>query len=412
MAEHSDVDRSRLRQATPTVLDALRFARYLKAMDEWFNARLVELEQAGLLRDPADSRTHARPSPDGEGWLDACSNDYLGLAAHNVSRETMDRVVGARLGGAAARLVQGTFAEHEELERTLADWLGRAACLLTASAFSANVGLLPALADSNSLIVSDALNHASIVDGCRLSRCRVVITPHLQLEPIEAALRDHRSSSPAWVVTEGLFSMDGDSPDLRELRALCDRYGAGLIVDEAHSLGVFGPDGSGLACESDTRADVVVAGLGKAVGIHGGVIAGSAVLIKWLWNRARSFVFSTALSPAFCRLVLAQVLVARQADAARQRLRLLSDELRAELAARGLPALPGSCGPIVPVVLGSNERAMGAMHALRRQGILVQAIRPPTVPHNLARLRLTVHASWPDTAPRRLAAALEVACAS
>jgi len=324
----------------------------------------------------------------------------------------MDSVLGARLGAGAARLVQGTFAEHSELEEALAEWLGRDACLLMPSAFAANVGLIPALAGAESLVVSDALNHASIVDGCRLARAEVVVTPHLEVEAVESALRNHRGAAPAWVVTEGLFSMDGDVPRLAELRGVCDRYGAGLVVDEAHSLGVFGSGGSGVAAAAGARADVVVAGLGKAVGAQGGLLAGSATMAKWLWNRARSFVFSTALSPALCRLVLGQVQAARAADAARSRLQSLSDQLRAELSARGFAAVAGSCGPIVPVVLGSNERAMKAMHGLRARGILAQAIRPPTVPKDAARLRLTAHADWPDDAPLRIAQAVEAACAS
>jgi 8-amino-7-oxononanoate synthase len=379
-------------------------------MEQWLAEQLKALDEAGALRDPADSRQHER-EPDATGWLDACSNDYLGLAARRVSRETLDSLSGARTGAGAARLVQGTFAEHSELERELAEWLGRASCLLTLSAFAANVGLVPALGDTDSLIISDALNHASIVDGCRLARARVVVTPHRELEPVEAALRGHAGRSPAWVITEGLFSMDGDSPDLPELRALCDRYGAGLVVDEAHSLGVLGPHGAGLASAPAGRADVVVAGLGKAVGIQGGLLAGSNRMAAWLWNRARSFVFSTAPSPALCRLTLAQVRAARAADAARARLQALGDELRGELAARSLPVVAGSRGPIVPVVLGSNERAMKAMKELCSRGILVQAIRPPTVPKNGARLRITVHADWPDDAPKRLANALEEACA-
>ena len=176
----------------------------------------------------------------------------------------------------------------------MADWVGLDASLLTLSAFAANVGLLPALgADPDSLIISDALNHASIVDGCRLARARVVITPHLELEPIEAALRARNPRAPAWIVTEGLFSMDGDCPDLVALQAICSRYEAGLVVDEAHSLGVFGPGGAGLAAERGVSPDALVAGLGKAVGAQGGFIASSTELRQWLWNRARSFVFST-----------------------------------------------------------------------------------------------------------------------
>jgi 8-amino-7-oxononanoate synthase len=381
-------------------------------MQEWLKARLAELEDAGLLRTPADSELHLGTAPGGVEWLDACSNDYLGLAAHPVSRETMDSVLTSRGGAGASRLVQGTFAEHLELERELADWVGQEAALLTSSAFSANAGLMPALAGKDSLIVSDELNHASIVDGCRLTKAKVVVTPHLDVGAVEQALAEHRGAGPAWVVTEGLFSMDGDYPDLVGLRAACDRHGAGLVVDEAHSLGVFGPGGAGLAAEQGVRADAVVAGLGKSVGAHGGVIAGSAELRTWLWNRARSFVFSTAPSPALCRLVLEQVRTARAAEAPRRRLAALSEQLRAELARLGLEVPARSRGPIVPVVLGSNERAMAAMTALRARGILVQAIRPPTVPKGAARLRLTVHASWPDDAIGRITEGLEAACGS
>ena len=382
-------------------------------MQEWAKARLDELSALELLRDPADSDLHGAPAPAGCGaWLDACSNDYLGLGARRVSRETLEGLVGARVGAGASRLVQGSFSEHEALERELAVWIGSEACLLTLSAFAANVGLLPAIAGAESLLVSDALNHASIVDGCRLARARVVVTPHLELQAIEEALRGHRGGAPAWVVVEGLFSMDGDSPDLPELRAICDRYGAGLVVDEAHSLGVFGVGGAGRASAQGVRADVIVAGLGKAVGSQGGLLACSTTLRTWLWNRARSFVFSTAPSPALCRLTLAQVRATRAADDARIRLAARSAELRSALADHGLPALPGACGPIVPVVLGSNARALTAMTELRRRGILAQAIRPPTVPVGAARLRLTAHADWPDDAVPRIVEALEVACAS
>jgi 8-amino-7-oxononanoate synthase len=206
--------------------------------------------------------------------------------------------------------------------------------------------------------------------------------------------------------------MDGDSPELPELRAICDRYDAGLVVDEAHSLGVFGPGGAGRAAAQSVKADVIVAGLGKSVGSQGGLIACSASVRTWLWNRARSFVFSTAPSPALCRLTLAQVRATRAADGQRQQLAARSLELRTALAAHGLPSLPGANGPILPVVLGSNERALGAMHELRRRGVLAQAIRPPTVPAGAARLRLTAHADWPDDAVPRIIEALEVACAS
>ncbi len=381
-------------------------------MQDWLQQRLTDLEASGLLRDPADAGVRQALADAGSGVLDACSNDYLGLAGTLVSRETFAGLEGARLGAGASRLVQGEFAEHKELEHELAVWTRTDASLLTATAFVANLAALPALCDRGSLVVSDALNHASIVDACRLARAEVVITPHLELGAIEAALRNRSTGAHVWVVTEGLFSMDGDSPNLPALRALCDRYEAGLVLDEAHSLGVLGPEGAGLAAAAGVRTDVLVGGLGKAVGLQGGFVAGSELLRTWLWNRARPFVFSTAPSPVLCRLTLAQVRRARAAEAARARLARLSDELRAALVRAGLPIGSGSVGPIIPLVLGANERVGRATRLLRAEGILVQGIRPPTVPVGAARLRLTVHADWPDGAVSRLVRALEVACAS
>jgi 8-amino-7-oxononanoate synthase len=381
-------------------------------MDAWLVAQLEQLRVQGLLREPADADARRKLGLDGEPLLDACSNDYLGLGARRVSRETMSRLEGSRIGAAASRLVQGTFEEHTELEHELADWMGTAASLLTLSAFAANVGLIPALAGPGSLVVSDSLNHASIVDGCRLAKADVAVVPHLDLEAVEQALARHRGSAPAWVVIEGLFSMDGDCPDLSALRGICDRFEAGLVVDEAHSLGVVGPGGAGRAAAQSVKADVLVAGLGKALGAQGGVIASSDAMRTWLWNRARGFVFSTAPSPALTRLVLEQARRARAADVARSTLVQRARELRTGLATLGVPALGHPDGPIVPIVLGSNERALRAMEVLRSRRILAQAIRPPTVPKDAARLRLTVHADWPDDAVPRIIEALEVACAS
>jgi 8-amino-7-oxononanoate synthase len=381
-------------------------------MDDWLRARLSELQASGLFRDPEDAR--ARETLGAESGLtviDACSNDYLGLGARTVSRETFAALQGTRRGAGASRLVQGTFPEHLEAERLVAEWVRLPTALLGLSAFAANAGSIPALVEPNSLLISDRLNHASIVDGCRLARAKVVLTPHLDLEAVEAALRSHASAAPAWVLTEGLFSMDGDSPDLAALRALCDRYGAGLYVDEAHSLGVVGPEGAGLAAHHGVTPDVLVAGLGKAVGSQGGFVAGSEHLRAWLWNRARAFVFSTAPSPVLTRLICEQVLEARSAESARLRLAALSAELRKALLERGLQ-VPAGAGPIVPVLFGSGDRALRAMAVLRQRGILAQAIRPPTVPAGEARLRLTVHADWPEDAVSRIARALEIACAS
>jgi 8-amino-7-oxononanoate synthase len=381
-------------------------------MDDWLRARLAELQAADLLRDPEDATAREElTASSGAVFIDACSNDYLGLGARTVSRETLAALTRIRRGAGASRLVQGTFPEHLEAERALAEWVRLPAALLGSSAFAANAGSIPALVEQDSLLVSDRLNHASIVDGCRLARAKLVITPHLELEAVEVALRSRSSSAPAWVLTEGLFSMDGDSPDLAALRALCDRYGAGLYVDEAHSLGVIGPGGAGLAAQQAVRPDVLVAGLGKAVGSQGGFVAGSESLRTWLWNRARAFVFSTAPSPVLAHLIRVQVLEARSAESARSRLAASSIDLRKALVDQGLQ-VPAGAGPIVPVLLGSSDRALRVMAVLRQHRILAQAIRPPTVPNGEARLRLTVHADWPDDAVPRIARALELACAS
>lgn len=225
-------------------------------MQKWIHAQLDELARVGALRDPNDADVReamGRSNEPSRPLLDAASNDYLGLGARDVSRETLVGLAGLRVGAGASRLVQGTFAEHRELEAELARWTGFETSLLTSSAYAANAGALPAIAMDGALVISDALNHASIVDGCRLARAEVVVTPHLELEAVERALRTRVGAGPAWVVTEALFSMDGDRPDLASLRALCDRYGAGLMLDEAHSLGVFGPEGSGSARASSIR---------------------------------------------------------------------------------------------------------------------------------------------------------------
>jgi 8-amino-7-oxononanoate synthase len=331
--------------------------------------------------------------------LDASSNDYLGLALGDVSRETLP-------GAGASRLVQGTRPEHEALEHELADWVGQESALLFTSAYAANVGAIAALGGDESIVISDELNHASIIDGCRLARGEVLVTPHLDLTAVDGALSAARSTPVRWVVCESYFSMDGDSPNLPALRALCDRHRAFLVVDEAHALGVFGPAGAGRCAELGVRPDVLIGGLGKAVGSQGGFVAGSAALRAFLWNRARTFIFSTGASPLLCADTLRQVRAARAADLERQRLLANAAALRAKLTERGLNIVPGSFGPIVAVVLGESERALRVAAALRARRILVQAIRPPTVADGTARLRLTVTAAQSPADLERLVDAL------
>lgn len=383
------------------------------SLDAYLGSKLSALRAQNLFRDPADAAARdvvaATAARLEVPFLDASSNDYLGLAGRrpgNVSRETSPQV-----GAGASRLVNGGRPEHTALERALADWVKLPEALLFTSGFAANVGTVSALAAEESVVISDQLNHASLIDGCRLARAQVLVVPHLDLAALESALSAARAVPVRWVVTESYFSMDGDGPDLAALRALCDRHRAFLVVDEAHALGVFGPGGAGRCAEQGIVPDVLVGTLGKAVGSQGAFVAGSSTLRTFLWNRARSFVFSTAPSPELCARTLEQVRLVREGDADREKLHHLCSALRQALAERSVPVLASSFGPIVPVVLGTAERALRVADALRAVGILAQPIRPPTVPEGTARLRLTVSTRFTENDVGRLADAVARACA-
>ncbi|MEP7048730.1 MAG: 8-amino-7-oxononanoate synthase [Pseudomonadota bacterium] len=384
------------------LLEAMRY-------DSFLNQSLAELREAGLLREPDDGAARNGVSLAatqlGQRAIDASSNDYLGLGARPVSRETV-----AHPGAGASRLIHGTAPEHLALEAELTSWVGSDTSLLFASTYAANLGLVSALAVRDSVLISDAANHASLIDGARLGKAEIRVVPHLDLDGIRSALNERRGARACWVLTESYFSMDGDGPDLRALRALCDDADACLIVDEAHALGVFGPGGAGRCAEAGIRADVLVGALGKAVGSHGGFVAGSVALRTFLWNKARSFVFSTALSPRHAQLTLEQVRATRAADALRVRLASNAAWLRRRLSESGLAIVPGSFGPIVSLVIGDNDRVLDVAARLRSKGILAQGIRPPTVPVGAARLRLTVKATFGDEDLSRLARAVEDAC--
>lgn len=342
---------------------------------------LSDLDRAGLLRTPP-----AAAPP--EGALVLCSNDYLGYGALG-----LPELAGAPAGAGASRLVSGTHPAHLEAEREIAAWLGAEAALLFSSGYAANVGLLAALARPGDVIVSDALNHASLIDGCRLSGASVSIVPHLDAAAVERALAQAAGARRRWVVTESLFSMDGDTPDLARLRAACDGHDAALVVDEAHAVGVLGPRGAGLCAEAGVHADVRVGTLGKALGLHGAFVAGSATLRTYLWNRARSFVFSTGISPAVAAAAVDRVRRAAADDEGRRRLQAAADRLRAGLAELGARILPGARGPILPWILETPAAAVGLSRRLAERGVLVQAIRPPTVPRGTSRLRITASAA-------------------
>ncbi len=337
-------------------------------------AALDDLQARNLLRTP--------PAPLPAGAASFCTNDYLGLASTQAGL--------AASGAGASRLIAGEREVHARLERTVAGWLGLPAALLFSSGYAANVGTLGALARTGDLIVSDALNHASLIDGARLSGAHIVVTKHTDLNEVRGALA-RRGDRRAWVVTESYFSMDADGPDLRALREICDASDAALFVDEAHALGVFGPDGSGLCAEAGVQADVLVGTFGKAFGVSGAFVAGSETLRSWLWNRARSFVFSTGVSPVLALAALTNFERARREPQLRSRVLENAKRLRAGLRELGLAPLGE--GPIVPWLVGAPEEAERVAVAIRARGHHVVAVRPPTVPHGTSRLRLVVTAS-------------------
>jgi 8-amino-7-oxononanoate synthase len=359
---------------------------------DWLGDALASLEREGLLRTRSASLRVPGPvvvRADGRTLLNLCSNDYLSLAA---------RTVEGTAGAGASRLIAGDLDVHRQLEDALSAWLGVEATLLFSSGYAANVGVLSALAGPDGVIVSDALNHASIVDGCRLSRARVVVTPHLAVESVERALKDAPERRRI-VVTDSYFSMDGTIAPLAELRAVCDRFGAALVVDEAHALGVWGPEGRGASAAVGVRPDVLMGTLGKSFGASGAFVSGSSVLTRWLWNRARSFVFSTGLAPSSASAALAALPEVRAGERTR-RVLTASQLVRSELGD------PAGVGPIIPLLIGDAGRTVELSRQLLDRGLFVQAIRPPTVPRETSRLRLTVQADHELGALREAAAVI------
>jgi 8-amino-7-oxononanoate synthase len=354
------------------VFHVKRIAPALGFLDE----ALEQARQQHLLRE-----RDAGPTDGGVG-PSFCSNDYLGLAS----------LVGAvePTGAGASRLLGGDRGIHRHLEAAAAELVLLPDALVFSSGYAANLGALAAVAGPGDLIVSDALNHASIIDGARLSRARVQVVPHLDVAAVDQVLRAPREGR-AFVVTESYFSMDADTPDLGALRQICDVHGAALVVDEAHALGVLGPEGRGLCVAAGVVPDVLVGTFGKAFGAAGAFVAGSRSLVLWCWNRARSFVFSTGLSPMLAEAALRGLATARAEPERRARVLASAVRLREGMRLVGLRALGE--GPIVPWLVGDARTAWELSEELRRGGVDVRAVRPPTVPQGTARLRLTVTAA-------------------
>jgi 8-amino-7-oxononanoate synthase len=404
---------------------------------EWTAAQAEGIRDAGQWRAPVDfdaAGPEGKLSPDGRAVIAFASNDYLGLTQHPALSEAAHAAIDRwGTGAGAARLIVGSRPIHSELERELASWKQAEAAVLFPTGFAANLGVLTTFGGPGTLVFSDELNHASIIDGTRLARGEVTIYPHSDLGALDALLRERTGARRALVVTDTVFSMDGDLADLDGLVELCRHHDALLVLDEAHA--VLGPDlsedlrsahgsaGRGLGRSGGLSEDLRSASglrdtgsgrsggsaasgpgvlrvgtLSKTLGSLGGFVAGPARLTELVVNRARSYIFTTAPTPADAAAARAGLAVVRSAegDALRARLRENIDELR-----------PGHPSPIVPVVCGEESRALDAAAALLEVGILVPAIRPPTVPAGTSRLRVALSAAHTRDQVRILREALE-----
>lgn len=314
------------------------------------------------------------------GKIDFSSNDYLGLSTHPQVVEALKRATRAGSGG--ARLLGGRHREHALLEDELASWLRRERALLFSSGYLAAIGSIPVLAEVGGAIVSDERNHASLIDGIRLARVGRTIYAHGMLP---------QQTAPTLAISESLFGMDGDLVDPSVLLAKLHPGGV-LLLDEAHALGIVGPGGAGTAQALADPRVVVMGTLSKALGTLGGFIAGPASVVELLVNRARAFIFDTALPPAIALASRIALMLARKADDRRERLRANVGRLRAGLEQMGLPQPGDDCAPIVPLVLESEARALEVSRRLYERGIVAPAIRPPTVPPGTSRLRFSLRA--------------------
>jgi 8-amino-7-oxononanoate synthase len=331
---------------------------------------------------------------DGRPVLLLCSNNYLGLADHPRVREAAaEAAMRYGAGSGASRLVSGNMTIHRRLEEQLAAFKGAEACLLFGSGFLANAGVVSALAREGDVVFSDALNHASIIDGCRLSRAETFVYDHCDTDHLEWGLQQAEGRG-ALIVTDGVFSMDGDRAPLPEIVELAQRYDARVMVDEAHGTGCVGPGGRGLVAEHglEDEIDVVVGTLGKALGSYGAYVLCDKPMAKYLINTARTLIFSTALSPPAVAAAMAALELLREQPRRVEKLQRNSAVLREALAEAGVPVEPGDT-PIIPLIVGDADAAMAACDRALERGVFAQAIRPPTVPAGTSRLRLAVMAS-------------------
>lgn len=387
----------------------------LPFLEEQLRAR----ERAGLMRRRVARDGAQQPEQEvaGRGLLSFCSNDYLGLANHPQVRAAFkDAVDRYGLGSGGSHLVTGHSRAHQALEEELADFMGRDRALVFSTGYMANTGIINALMDTGGLVLQDSLNHASLLDGGWLSKADSRRYPHADMTALEAMLKASKANRHL-IVSDGVFSMDGDLAPLPELVRLAASYDAWLMIDDAHGIGCLGAGGRGIVeafVDKDgsrqlvTQGDlpVLIGTLGKAFGSSGAFVVGDNALIEYLIQFARPYIYSTAMPPAVAEATRTSLRILREEPWRRTRLQELVDTFRRRVADLGLPLLE-STSPIQALILGDVEKALRASSILAKEGIHVSAIRPPTVPVGTSRLRITFSAAHTDAHLDRLINALE-----
>ena len=359
------------------------------------------LKEKGLYRALRRVSSGAGPTAvvDGREVINLCSNNYLGLAKHPALIEaSIEATKKYGTGSGASRLVSGNIELYEELESLLAEFKGTESALVFSSGYSANIGAITALMSSGDFVVSDRLNHASIIDGCRLSGAKFNVYPHKDTKKLEEILsRATGRYGKIVIATDSVFSMDGDIAPLDILSEIADRYGAYLFIDDAHATGVLGPEGRGSLSHFgiDGGEFIEMGTLSKALGSLGGFIAGSSHLVNYLKNKARSFIYSTALPPSVLASSIAALKIVKSDGSFREKLWENVSRFREPLQALGFDTMD-SATQIIPVLIGDNKKTMEFSEMLFERGVFAQGIRPPTVPDGTARIRVSISSAHTD----------------
>lgn len=381
---------------------------------DWMQTEYTAVEQAGLLRHLRTIMT----APTGTVNLDGCdvvllgSNNYLGLSTHpDVIRSAVEATQTYGTGASGSRLLSGNSDLYTALETNLAKTKGTEAALVFSSGYAANTSIIPVLAGEGDLILSDELNHASIIDGCRLSRATKKIYQHCDVVHLKTLLAESSEYKRRLIVTDGVFSMDGDIAPLQDIYQVAMNYNAMLLVDDAHGFGVLGKDGSGTVGHCGLTGEYIIqmGTLSKAIGCLGGYVAGSRVLIELLINRARGFIFTTGLPPATLAAANVGINVMRSSPELRHNLLRNAETLKTALNNLGYTLLPSQT-QILPVLLGEPQRATHVAESLLTEGVFAPAIRPPAVPSGTSRLRVTVMATHTEAEIHHAIDAFENVC--